>query len=367
MKPYLKHYFTFSASEKRGLLLLCLLIVIVSVAPYVFDAAGINDKQNNQIPPAIDSFEKAMRSAHRSDVTAIQEYFPFNPNTASVSDFLKLGLSNKEAEAIEHYRKKGGHFYKKVDFLKLYLISKEEYLALYPYIQLDKNSSWNNRGFTKNQARIIDINKAGVEDWQNLPGIGPVYAGRIVHYREARKFFSSKQDLLQVYGIDSLLFNQISRYLSIDSILIDSLSRSGHSKVEPTDETVRINLNTADTTLLKSLKGIGSFYSKKIVQYRLHLGGFISVNQLLEISNFRTETLDAIKSRIYLEEGQINKLSLNHSSFDDFEMHPYISRAIAEYIVNRRNRMPFKNIEEIKTSFLVDDDLYRKLAPYLAL
>ncbi len=68
---------------------------------------------------------------------------------------------------------------------------------------------------------------------------------------------------------------------------------------EETDENLNLDLNTADTVSFKKLKGIGSYFSKKIVEYRDELGGFHSKEQLLEIWNFDEEKLEGIKGNIF--------------------------------------------------------------------
>ena len=47
----------------------------------------------------------------------------------------------------------------------------------------------------------IDINRAGVSELSDLPGVGAVLAGRIVAYRERNGPFAAVEDLLDVSGI----------------------------------------------------------------------------------------------------------------------------------------------------------------------
>ena len=54
------------------------------------------------------------------------ESFTFDPNTASVEDFCRLGFTVKQAESIDNYRKKGGRFRRKSDFAKSYSSSGSE-------------------------------------------------------------------------------------------------------------------------------------------------------------------------------------------------------------------------------------------------
>lgn len=49
--------------------------------------------------------------------------------------------------------------------------------------------------------RPLDINRADAADLQELPGVGPALAQRIVKHRETHGPFGSPADLLQVSGV----------------------------------------------------------------------------------------------------------------------------------------------------------------------
>jgi competence ComEA-like helix-hairpin-helix protein len=55
----------------------------------------------------------------------------------------------------------------------------------------------------------ININRASLEELQELPGIGPALAGRIVEYRERHGSFGSIEALKKVQGIGDKRLEQI--------------------------------------------------------------------------------------------------------------------------------------------------------------
>jgi len=61
----------------------------------------------------------------------------------------------------------------------------------------------------------IDLNTASEAQLESLPGIGPTLAERIVAYREETGGFSSVEEILEVYGIGSKTFEEISPYLTV--------------------------------------------------------------------------------------------------------------------------------------------------------
>lgn len=80
--------------------------------------------------------------------------------------------------------------------------------------------------------------------------------------------------------------------------------RSSHGNVRSVHneyESLRIELNSADTTELKKLRGIGSKLSQRIVKYRTKLGGFSSKEQLRSVYGLSEETYQQIETHIWVD------------------------------------------------------------------
>lgn len=114
------------------------------------------------------------------------ESFPFDPNTVSLADLQRLGLTLRQAETIDHYRSKGGRFRTKDDFRKMYVVTDSLFARLEPFIKIPK----------------VELNAADSAALVSLRGIGPYYARKILDYRERLGGFLHKAQLLEIEGLD---------------------------------------------------------------------------------------------------------------------------------------------------------------------
>jgi len=62
---------------------------------------------------------------------------------------------------------------------------------------------------------LVNINTAGLEELESLPGIGPSIAQRIIDYREANGPFSKTADIVNVSGIGPATFEQIKDRITV--------------------------------------------------------------------------------------------------------------------------------------------------------
>jgi len=61
----------------------------------------------------------------------------------------------------------------------------------------------------------VNLNTATVSQLEDLPGIGPALAARIVEHRQKNGAFKSVEDLMAVKGIGEKNFSKIQGYLSV--------------------------------------------------------------------------------------------------------------------------------------------------------
>lgn len=122
-------------------------------------------------------------------------------------------------------------------------------------------------------------------------------------------------------------------------------------------------LNTADTTALKTVPGIGPYFARKIVEYGQRLGGYVSVDQLDEIEDF---PLDA-KDYLVIKNPSPRKLNINQLSLNDLKRHPYINYYRAKAIMDyRRLHGPIQSLDDLRLYKDFPQETIDRLAPYVA-
>ncbi len=99
-----------------------------------------------------------------------------------------------------------------------------------------------------------------------------------------------------------------------------------------------VELNTADTTTLKKVPGIGSVFANRIVKYRNLLGGFYSVSQLREVYGIDEERYQALAAWFISDTSYLQKLKVNELSARFLRKHPYISYPQAKVIEQLRKQ-----------------------------
>ena len=202
-----------------------------------------------------------------------------------------------------------------------------------------------------------------LSDWINL-GLSEKQSVVILKFT-ARGIYT-EEDLKRIFVIPEVLFELIRDSVVYPERFQNTPNQESFKK--QAKQITLINLNTADTTEFMKIYGIGAFYAKQIIRYREKLGGFFTIEQLLEVWKMTPETYEKIKDHVFISEKDVKRININSVTIEVLNAHPYLKWNQANSIVKMRiQRNGFKNIEEIKESVLIDSETYEKLFPYLSL
>lgn len=254
------------------------------------------------------------------------ESFPFDPNEADSTQLLRLGLAPFQVRSIYRYRAKGGRFSTKDDFRRVYRLTNEQWDHLAPLIRIGK------------KYQLVDLSP---EPSRTVSASQP---------RGDRNTASGKP-------VNSSSATSDSEFTSVSSHKL-------HSKypVKLVGDEV-LDVNFADSAQLCRVPGIGPYFSRKIVQYRKRLGGYVSTAQLLEIDDFPA---DAIAWLVVSDSTDVQRLNVNSLSTRKLMRHPYVGYYRASDMEDYKRI--YGRIESIdalgQMPHFTDEDI-KRLAPYL--
>ena len=289
----LRSFFNFSKKELNGIFFLFLLIIIILASPWFYRKLSkmqVYDHEKFKLEAANfkNSEIRVFKSKSKKEATKA-EYFEFDPNSIGKKEWRRLGFSIKQIRVINNYVSKGGKFYKKEDLKRIYSISEAQYALVEPYIRIA--ASYTPNKFVKDEklaksatsnnripVPLIELNTADSLSLLTVWGIGPAFASRIIRFRDHLGGFYTKEQLKEVYGIDSLKYSQIQDQFSIDARLIQ-----------------KINLNTAGFDQLKKYPYLTYKQMNAIIQYRQQHGNFQSIEDLKKVAILNKEIIRKIE------------------------------------------------------------------------
>lgn len=198
-------------------------------------------------------------------------------------------------------------------------------------------------------------------------GLKPYVVANILKFRAKGAQFRTPESFSKVYGISAEKFSELEPYISIKSsetgLRSDSVKQIAAKKVE----NIVVELNSADTTLLMQVKGVGRFLARSIVRFRMQAGGFVSVDQLRDVYGMREENYLKIKDSFRVNTGLVQKIQINTASVDKLKNHPYLSFYQAKAIYElRRKEGKLKSVHDLKQIEDIDEQTLVRLSPYLS-
>lgn len=176
--------------------------------------------------------------------------------------------------------------------------------------------------------------------------LSPFVVRNVMKYRQKGGRFATAASFSRIYGLSGEEFAALEPYIRIPERrkLVTSLPavRSIDSmKIERQEpviikypEGTLVDVNAADTVELKKIPRIGSVIARNIVAYRERLGGFYTLEQLLEVRFVTPELLKWFT----IGDIPIRKLALNKAGLDKLRAHPYLNFYQAKVIVEYRKK-----------------------------
>lgn len=301
MRKLLDNYFGFNRKEYNGLMTLVALIGLTMLLPYIYSLIKEEEPITEADEMAIQELilaEQKKFSAKNGDIAEFNYpkkdksvLFIFDPNTIEHAGWLQLGLSEKQAYAILRYREKGGRFRKAKDLQKMYTINEATYNRLRPYVRIAEDHSIVKEGakrvvkrhvYEKKIPVVIEINGADTIELDKIRGIGMAFANRIVKYRDRIGGFYKKEQLMEVYGLDTTKYNEIKDQVQIDA-----------SRIK------KININTVNIEDFKFHPYIRYKQVNALIQYRKQHGNYSNIADLNKVAILDQQTIDRLAA--YLE------------------------------------------------------------------
>lgn len=211
-----------SKRNRRGLLGLIFICLFIAITPRVLNAMFSVDEPIISFEEAqkihLDISTKKSNSKKRIKPSYKSRYSvpsaKFNPKEYGLNDWMKLGLSEKQAAIVIKFTKRG---ISNEDELKRIFVIPEELYKLMKDSILYSPKEYNNqnrKASSERKIESVDINVCNESDLKNLPGIGEYFATKIIEYRERLGGFHSTSQLMEVWQFDREKFDGISPYLT---------------------------------------------------------------------------------------------------------------------------------------------------------
>lgn len=233
-----------------------------------------------------------------------------------------------------------------------------------------KKSESINPEYSKNQdveshnQKLFSFNPNSVSKEELLQlGFSEKVANIFLKYRNHGGKFFKKEDVRKIFGISERLYQSIEPYIVINTNENPFPSNDSYkNKVEKTPQIIDINKATIEQW--ESLPYIGKYYAKKLYDFRVGLGGFISIEQLSECYGIQDSTLQKIKPFLKISPVPLRKININEAAESELLSHPFIAKWQAEDILKNRPIYGKDDLFELRT--FKDKAKNQRLIPYLS-
>lgn len=285
---------TFSKDQRKGILVLFVIIIGLQVAYYFVDF----NSYKKQTPEEQNwlSLQANIDTLKTKKSKTIYTIYPFNPNFITDFKGYKLGMKTEEINRLLAFRKQGKFANSPEEFQKVTGISDSLLKAISQYFKFPDwvtNKNQNSNGYSKSNPnwkeypekealKVLDINQATKEDLMKISGIGDAISDRILFQKESYSGFVSMDQMNDIWGLSPEVLASLNKYFKIISL----------PKIK------KININNASIKDLSQFPYFKYPISKNIVTYR-SMNGDLKIEDLANIKGFPVDKIKIIA--LYLE------------------------------------------------------------------
>ncbi len=287
------------------------------------------------------------------------QLFEFNPNHLSEEKWKMLGLKDWQIKIIQKYEAAGGFFKQKTDLKKIYGITEEWYQKVEPYIVIPGENV-----VFKIQLLVSSKNyESSHSIFKNLSPVTKQQKGTLYKYFygdfSSREAAEKELPKVKQSGFDAAFIVALK-----NNNQTIALSKTYNKSKQ--EKNFVIDINKADTSEFKQIRGIGSKLSARIVKYREALGGFYKIEQLSEVYGIDNLLIEKNKHHFKCENIQLKKININTADYKTLFSHPYISKSQASAIVNYRlQHGEYQSIKDLLKIHILSEAWFQKTEPYL--
>lgn len=282
MKNWRSH-FVFNKSERNGIFLLVLIIIILQGIYFFVDFSPevvIPPEKQEEIVRFQAKIDSLKRVAVVEDTLKI---YPFNPNFISDYKGYTLGMSVDEIDRLHAFRASDQWITSSVEFQKVTGVSDSLLKLISPYFKFPVFVTSEKRTF-KPQIKekvfpVQDLNEATAEALMRVNGVGEVLSKRIVKYRESIGGFRDEEQVKDVYGLSPEVVERITKSFKI-------LKAPNMEKQD---------LNSISLLDLSQIPGFSYELAREVVEYREQKKRIGSFEELGKIKGFPVEKLERIQ------------------------------------------------------------------------
>ena len=284
---WIRSLFSFSRKERNGIVVLLTiiftLIVIGKIVPIFFPSEKTDF---SKWEAEVDNYFS--KTKERIPIELPVSLSPFDPNDVDSIRLAKMGVPLKVAANWVKYLHKGGRFRNNEDVKKIFGMTPSMFGRLDSFMVVQSTNIPSStvhdkvlvdppQGEFKHDTIIrkiddkpvqkpvivLDLNSVDSTQLLEIKGIGPVFASRIIRFRNLLGGYSEVAQLKEVYGIKPENYETFSSLFTVDPSTIKTF-----------------NINFSTVLELGRHPYIGFKTARKILKLRDQKGKFYSVNDL---------------------------------------------------------------------------------------